>query len=254
VKIASTSSASATNVAIKHDFYYRGARVEGLVGLYRRIGVHDFDWHDFGPAPTEMAWQYHTFDPPEKHPWDSAQDTRYRKVTFPAGMENWFGLDFDPAKHGWKTGLQPFGATNGKLVGGTIDGSRTSTKPSGCRYDFCRHHEPMKTLWDKEVLLMRGKFRFPEFKDGYRYRFVIGGMSHVGAGEGYKVYRQRQAVHRALARRRPARGRQADRQAHRQVLVAGLRRRQGSRPRPHQLHEHPPRREAPPPDRSGSRR
>jgi len=35
---------------------------------------------------------------------------------------------------------------------------------------------------------LRGKFKFPEFKEGYRYRFVVGGMSHVGAGEGYKIF------------------------------------------------------------------
>lgn len=165
------------NEAIKHGFYYRGARVQGLVDLYRRIGIHDYDWHDFGPAPTEMAWQYHTFDPPETMAWDISKP-RYREVTFPDGMANWFTPQFDPKAHGWETGLQPFGATNGKL----------DTEQGNCPYDFCRHGVPMKTLWDKEVLLLRGKFQFPEFKDGYRYRFVMGGMSHVGAGEGYKLY------------------------------------------------------------------
>lgn len=175
------------NQAIPQDYYYRGTRVEGLVDLYRRIGVNDYNWHDFGPAPTGMSWRYLTFDPPEAKAWDIA-GWRYRKVTLPAGMENWFSLDFDPQKAGWKTGLQPFGATNGKLVGVTIDGSRTSEKPSECKYDFCRHGEPMKTLWDKEVLLMRGKFKFPVFKEGYRYRMLVGGMSHVGAGEGFRIY------------------------------------------------------------------
>ncbi len=175
------------NDAFKGGFYYREPRVFGLVGLYQQLGIHDYDWKDFGPNANEMKWHYHSFDPPEKQPWDDPK-TRYRKVTLPKGMEEWFQPGFDPAKNGWKQGLQPFGATNGKMVGATIDGSRTSTKPSGCPYDFCRHHLPMKTLWDKEVLMLRGKFTFPGMKDGNRYRLLMGGMSHVGAGEGYKVY------------------------------------------------------------------
>lgn len=175
------------NIFIPNDFYYRGARVLGLVDLYRRIGVQDYNWKDFGPKPTDMAWHYLTFDPKEAVAWDDPK-ARYREVTLPAGAENWFKPEFDAAKAGWKTGLQPFGATNGELKLGTVDGSRTYDKPSSCPYDFCRHHEPLKTLWDKEVLLMKGKFKFPELKDGHRYRLNIGGMSHVGAGEGYRVY------------------------------------------------------------------
>jgi hypothetical protein len=46
----------------------------------------------------------------------------------------------------------------------------------------------MQTLWDKEVLLLKGSFPYPAFREGYRYRIVVGGMSHVGAGEGYRIY------------------------------------------------------------------
>jgi hypothetical protein len=175
------------NIFIPRGFYYRGARVLGLVELYQRIGIGDYNWSDFGPKPTEMEWHYLNFDPPEAVPWDDPA-ARYREITFPAGTEQWFSTEFDPAKAGWKTGLQPFGATNGKLSVGTVDGSRTHDKPSDCRYDFCRHHLPPKTLWDKEVLLMKGKFKFPKLKDGHRYRLLVGGMSHVGSGEGYRVY------------------------------------------------------------------
>ena len=41
-------------------------KMEGLVALYQKAGVHDYDWRDFGPALREMKWDYHTFDPPEK--------------------------------------------------------------------------------------------------------------------------------------------------------------------------------------------
>lgn len=177
------------NEEIKWNFYYREPRVEGLVRLYHRIGVNDYDWHDFGPDMAKMTWHYHSFDPPEKQPWDDPRrDRRYRPVTVPKGMEDWHKPAFDPAKHGWKLGGQPFGATNGRLAGATIDGSRTSTRPGKCAHDFCRHDMPMKTLWEKEAMLLRGTFKFPVFREGYRYRMVMGGMSHVGAGEGFKVY------------------------------------------------------------------
>ena len=59
-------------------------------------------------------WQYLTFDPAEKK--DEPEGDRYREVTLPAGMENWFAPDFDAAKAGWKTGagsLRPEGWQTG---------------------------------------------------------------------------------------------------------------------------------------------
>ena len=35
---------------------------------------------------------------------------------------------------------------------------------------------------------MRGTFEFPPFKEGHRYRIVVGGSAHVNAGEGYAIY------------------------------------------------------------------
>jgi hypothetical protein len=152
-------------------------RMDGLVELYQKSGVPDYNWHDFGTAPSSMSWQYITFDPPETKPWD-VDGERYRKVTLPAGMENWFDVGFDPGKAGWKSGLQPIGQQDGEPVTGR----------SGCALDFCRCGEPLQTLWEKEVLLTQGRFKFPAFRQGYRYRLVIGGMSHVGAGEGFRIY------------------------------------------------------------------
>jgi hypothetical protein len=45
-----------------------------------------------------------------------------------------------------------------------------------------------RTLWEKEVLLIRGTFDMPPFKDGCRYRVVLGGSNHVMSGEGYALY------------------------------------------------------------------
>ena len=158
------------------NFYYREPRLEELVRLYNRLGVHDYDWHDLGPAFTEMAWDYFSFDPPERKP--PGTGWRYRPVTYPAGMTNWFAVDFDAAKAGWKRGLQPFGQEDGKLV----------TERRACRWDFCRCGEPMRTLWEKEVLLVRGTFTFPKFREGYCYRLLVGNMSEVGRGEGFRIY------------------------------------------------------------------
>jgi hypothetical protein len=165
--------------------------MRGLVELYQRAGVNDYDWHDFGPKWTEMKWDYHSFDPPEAKPWETG--TRYREVTFPKGTENWFAAGFDAKKAGWQSGFQPFGQEDGKL--------RTVRKPwydqeigrpvelrRACVHSFCRCCEPMQTLWEKEVLLMRGDFKFPPLKEGHRYRLVVGGLSHVNNGDGFRIY------------------------------------------------------------------
>jgi hypothetical protein len=157
-------------------FYYREPRMAGLVELYQRAGIDDYNWHDYGPKWNEMTWQYHTFDPPEKKLLGTG--TRYREVTVPAGMEDWFMPGFEPHKHGWKSGTQPFGQKNGELV----------DRLRGCGLDFCRCDQAMQTLWEKEVMLMHGKFDFPEFEDDHRYRILVGGMSHVNAGDGFRVY------------------------------------------------------------------
>jgi len=44
------------------------------------------------------------------------------------------------------------------------------------------------TLWEKEVLLVRGTIDLPPLKKGHRYRIVVGGSAHVNSGEGYAIY------------------------------------------------------------------
>ncbi len=168
------------------------AKVEELVALYNKMEVNEYDWRGFGPVWNEMKWDYFSFDPPETMTWNPGE-TRYRKVTYPAGMENWFATDFDAKKAGWQNGLQPFGQENGKL--------RTDPKPyidqlTGrhpsqlvpCTATYCRCCEPMKTFWEKEVLLMRSTVTIPPLKEGHRYRLVVGGLSHMNNGDGVRVY------------------------------------------------------------------
>jgi hypothetical protein len=148
----------------------------GLTQLYRTVGVHDYDWRPFGPDLRNVEWEYFSFDPPETLPKEKSK--RYRKVTCPKGMENWFVPDFDAAKAGWKKGLPPFGQLDGKLA----------PLSETCKSPICGCSVTPKTLWEKEVLMIRGTFEVPPLKEGHRYRIVVGGSAHVNAGEGYAIY------------------------------------------------------------------
>jgi hypothetical protein len=149
--------------------------LDNLAAIYAAAGIHDYDWKPFGPDMNNSAWSYFSFDPPET--LDKTKG-RYRKVTCPAGMENWFAPDFDAAKADWKQGQPPFGQLGGKL----------EPLSDSCKQPQCLCSVTPRTLWEKEVLLIRGTFDIPAFKDGYRYRVVVGGSNHVMAGEGYAIY------------------------------------------------------------------
>jgi hypothetical protein len=155
--------------------FLRGA-MYGLINCYHAADVHDYDWRPFGPDFDAAKWDYYSFDPKETLPVEKGN--RYRKVTYPAGMENWFAADFDPAKAGWKNGHQPFGQLDGKLA----------PISESCTSPICRCGEKPKTLWEKEVLLMRSTFDVPPLKSGHRYRIVLAGAAHVNSGEGYAIY------------------------------------------------------------------
>ncbi len=154
--------------------FLRGA-MYGLINCYRAAGIDDHDWHPFGPELRDLQWDYLSFDPEESLPKDKGN--RFRKVTYPAGMAAWFAPGFDATAAGWKRGLPPFGQFDGK------------PDPLGtCDRSACGCGEKPKTLWAKEVLLVRGTFDVPPLKDGHRYRIVVGGSNHVNAGEGYAIW------------------------------------------------------------------
>lgn len=149
--------------------------MDSLAAMYDAAGIRDYGWKPFGPGLNNAKWDYFSFDPPET--LDKKKEPRYRKVTYPEGMANWFLPEFEAARAGWKQGLPPFGQKGGKLepLGGCLD-------------NFCLCGLPPRTLWEKEVLLVRGTFEFPALKPGYRYRFVVGGSDHVMTGDGYALY------------------------------------------------------------------
>jgi alpha-galactosidase len=150
--------------------------LDALVNCYHAAGIHDYDWHVFGKDLRDLEWYCFSFDPQQAPAKEAGP--RYRKVTWPAGMENWFAPDFDPAKAGWNKGLPPFGQLDGKL------------EPLGqCeRAGGCGCGEQPRTRWDKEVLMLRATFEIPPLQDGHRYRLVVGGSNHVNAGEGYAIH------------------------------------------------------------------
>ena len=147
----------------------------GLNNFYNAAGVDDYNWKPYGPDLANVKWDYFSFDPPETK--DKSKGGRFRKVTYPEGMENWFAPDFDAKKAGWKKGLPPFGQKGGELVA-----------LGNCKRNICRCGETPRTLWEKEVIMIRGTFEIPPLKEGYRYRIVVGGSAHVNAGEGYAIY------------------------------------------------------------------
>lgn len=145
--------------------------LDSLNLIYNAAGINDYDWRAFGPDMNNAEWEYYSFDLPD------GKGKGYRAVAYPEGMENWFAPEFDAGKAGWKKGLPPFGQLGGKL------------EPlGGCINNLCLCGVPPRTLWEKEVLVIRGRFDIPPLKEGHRYRFVVGGSNHVMSGEGYAIY------------------------------------------------------------------
>jgi len=149
-----------------------------LTAFYRAAGIDDYDWRPFGPDLKNVEWDYYSFDPPET--LDEDKGPRYRQVTYPAGMENWFKPEFDAKQAGFKTGRPPFGQLGGKL-----EPLRECDYAGSSR---CGCGVTPRTLWEKEVLLVRGTFEVPALKPDHRYRIVVGGSNHVNAGEGFAIW------------------------------------------------------------------
>jgi hypothetical protein len=180
----------------------RRSAMEGLTALYRKAGIHDYNWQQWGPARDKIKWDYHTYDPKEEKLWTNGW--RWRKVSWPEGMESWFAPQFGATKAGWKIGFAPFANKAGKLA----------AMNSHCTMDFCRCADKPNTFWEKEVLLMRAKIKLPTVREGYRYRLLVGGRSHVGGGDGSDIWID--GKYKNSGRNRPS--------------IPGVGKRQGARP------------------------
>ncbi len=151
-------------------------QLDTLIDYYDMAGVSGYQWKPFGPKLRNATWSYFSFDPPEKQELEKSD--RYREITFPKGMGNWFAPGFDPAKAGWKSGKAPFGRMGDKL----------DRRRPRCNGRLCGCCEIPATLWEKEVLLMRQTFDIPSLKEGHVYRLILGGAGCDRSGEGFAIY------------------------------------------------------------------
>ena len=150
--------------------------LDTLMDYYDMAGVPGYGWQPFAPKLRNARWSYFSFDPPEQQEYEKSN--RYREITFPQGMENWFALEFDPVEAGWKSGRAPFGQMGGKL----------DRRRPRCNGPLCGCCEIPATLWAQEVLLMRQTFEIPPLKAGHVYRLILGGAGCDRSGEGFAIY------------------------------------------------------------------
>jgi alpha-galactosidase len=149
--------------------------IVGIAHTLKKDGSFDREWKwenywkPIGkPLPEERTWRFMTIDATEKKDKMEKYDgRRFRDITLPAGMENWYMPDFDDSK--WTEGKAPIGKGVWKHSGITLD-----------KY-------PSK--WgDGEFLLMRTTFEVEDLNcDSYRIAIL--------ARQGFHVYLNGQKIH-----------------------------------------------------------
>ena len=133
----------------------------------------DWKWENYWkpvgkPLPEERVWRFATIDATEKKDkLENFTDRRFRDITMPAGMENWFMPDFDDSN--WTSGKAPIGK-------GVWD-------HSGIKWD------KFPSTWGKgEFLLMRTTFEVENLNfESYRIANL--------ARQGFHVYLNGQKIH-----------------------------------------------------------
>jgi hypothetical protein len=126
-------------------------------------------WKPVGkPLPEERTWRFATINPTAKKDTLKKYDSRrFRDVTLPAGMDNWYMPDFDDSK--WIEGKAPIGKGVWKHSGITLN--------------------KFPSNWgDGEFLLMRTTFEADELNyDSYRLAIL--------ARQGFHVYLNGHKIH-----------------------------------------------------------
>lgn len=146
--------------------------LDEVADFHRFAGDADYDWKPFVPAVKDAAWDYYAYDLPAGY--DKAKGLPDLKMVHPSGMENWFAPDFDAKKAGWLSGAAPFGVAKDTMAYPEWYGSSK--------------RGPVKTIAEKDVLLLRQTIDVPPLKDGHRYRIRVSGSAHLNHGEGYAIY------------------------------------------------------------------
>jgi len=126
-------------------------------------------WKPVGnPLPEDRIWRFATIDATEKKDRMEKYDgRRFRDITLPAGMENWYAPDFDDSQ--WASGKAPIGKGVWKDSGITLE-------------------ESPSTWGDGEFLLMRTTFEVEDL-NGDSYRIA------VLARQGFHIYLNGQKIH-----------------------------------------------------------
>jgi hypothetical protein len=126
-------------------------------------------WKPIGkPLPEERTWRFTTIDPTQnKDKIEKYDSRRFRDITLPDGMENWYMPDFDDSQ--WTAGKAPIG--------------KGTWKHSGIKLD------KFPSAWGTgEFLLMRTTFDVDELNfDSYRISIL--------ARQGFHVYLNGQKIH-----------------------------------------------------------
>jgi len=126
-------------------------------------------WKPIGkPLPEERTWRFTTIDPTQnKDKMEKYDSRRFRDITLPDGMENWYMPDFDDSQ--WTAGKAPIG--------------KGTWKHSGIQLD------KYPSAWGAgEFLLMRTTFDVDDLNfDAYRISIL--------ARQGFHVYLNGQKIH-----------------------------------------------------------
>ena len=133
----------------------------------------DWKWENYWkpvgkPLPEDRIWRFATINATEKKDTLQKYDgRRFRDITLPAGMENWYMPDFDDSK--WTSGKAPIGKGVWKHSGITLD--------------------KFPSRWgDGEFLLMRTTFEVEDLNcDSYRIAIL--------ARQGFHVHLNGQKIH-----------------------------------------------------------
>lgn len=149
--------------------------IVGTAHTLKADGTFDRDWKwekcwkpVGNPLPEERTWRFMTIDPTEKKDKLEKYDARrFRDITLPAGMKNWYMPDFDDSQ--WTEGKAPIGKGVWKHSGITLD--------------------KFPSKWgDGEFLLMRTTFEVEDLNcDSYRIAIL--------ARQGFHIYLNGQKIH-----------------------------------------------------------
>ena len=158
-------------VKAKVDHRLRAAHLITEEGVMEKSQTDEPGWEPIGkPAPQERTWRYISVDPQnEKDILEKKEKKRYREITLPEELKNWYKPGFDDS--GWNSGKAPIG--KGTWKHRTIGNAEV-------KYN---------SEWgDGEFILMRTEFNVDDL-DYEAYRIS------VLARQGFQVYLNGQKIH-----------------------------------------------------------